>query len=86
MHLLCEGLAEDNTIPTKPPLCKQQSPTQEKQDTINQRALSETMLPLKQKRRKEWTENSYHFTHLTQSPINSNLQKEKNGTKEKIQI
>ena len=46
LHTVCE-LAEDNTIPTKPPISKQQNPTQEKQEAINQRALSETMLPLK---------------------------------------
>ena len=41
------GLAEDSKIPTKPPISKQQSHTQKKQQAINQRALSEKMLPLK---------------------------------------
>ena len=40
-------VAEDNTIPTKPPISKQQSLTQKNQESINQSALSETMLPLK---------------------------------------
>ena len=47
IYALCVGLAKDNAIPTKLPLSKQQSPTQEKQEDINQRHLSETMLPLK---------------------------------------
>ena len=47
IYALCVGLKEDNTIPTKPPISKQQSPTQEKQETINKKALSETMLLLK---------------------------------------
>ena len=46
-NALFVGLVEDNTIPTKPPISKQQSSTQEKQETINQRAFSETILPLK---------------------------------------
>ena len=44
IYALCLGLAEDNTIPTKPSISKQQSPAQEKQEAINQKALSETML------------------------------------------
>ena len=47
IYQLSVGLAEDNAIPTKPPISKQESPTQEKQEAINQRALSETILPLK---------------------------------------
>ena len=34
IYALCVGLAEDNTIPTKPPISKQQSPTHEKQEAI----------------------------------------------------
>ena len=41
------SLADNNTIPTKPPISKQQSPTQEKQEAINQRAFSKIMLLLK---------------------------------------
>ena len=47
----CVGLAEDNKIPTKPPISKQ-SPTQEKQEVINQSVLSETTaIETKKKRR-----------------------------------
>ena len=44
---LSVGTAEDNTIPIKPSISTQQSPTQEKQEAINKRALSETLLQLK---------------------------------------
>ena len=47
IYALCVGLAKENAIPTKPLISKQQSPTQGKQEAINQRALSETMLLLK---------------------------------------
>ena len=47
IYELCVGLARDNTIPTEPPISKQQSPTRKKQEAINQRALSETLLLLK---------------------------------------
>ena len=47
IYALSVGLAEDNKITTKPPILKQQSSTQEKQEAINQRALSKTMLLLK---------------------------------------
>ena len=35
IYALCVGLIEDNTIPTKSPISKQQSLTQEKQEAIN---------------------------------------------------
>ena len=47
IYTLSVGLAEDNTMPTKPLLSKQRCHTQEKQEAINLRALSETILPLK---------------------------------------
>ena len=53
IYVLCVRLAEDHTIPTKSPISKQQSPTQEKREAINQRALSETMLLLKFIRKEE---------------------------------
>ena len=34
IYALCVGLAEDNTIPTKPPIFKQQSSTQEKKEAL----------------------------------------------------
>ena len=47
IYALRVRLAEDNIIPTKLPISKQKSPTQEKQETICLRALSETILLLK---------------------------------------
>ena len=63
-------LTEDNTIFTKPSISKQQSPKQEKQEAINQRALSETMLPLKYKkgkRKEEKTPTILHTQHRAPS-------------------
>ena len=38
IYVLCVRLAEDNTITTKPPISKQQSPTREKQETKTKEA------------------------------------------------
>ena len=47
IYALSVGFEEDNTIPTKHPISKQQGHPQEKQEAINLKTLSETMLPLK---------------------------------------
>ena len=50
MHIRTEcGTLKRLAVPTKTPVIKQQSHTQEEQETTNQRALSETMLSLRKK-------------------------------------
>ena len=61
-------LAEDNTIHTKPPISKQHSLKQEKQESINQRALSE-------ERKGEKNSNISHIQHRTPSIPNPVLTK-----------
>ena len=47
IYALSVELAGDNTTPTKTSISKHESHTQEKQEAINLRVLSETMLLLK---------------------------------------
>ena len=63
------GLAEDNGIPNKPLISKQQSPSQEKQEAINQRALSgkNAAIEVKKKRKEENIPTISHTQHRAPS-------------------
>ena len=52
LYALCVRLAKDNTILTKHPISKQQRPTQEKQESINQKVLSENNAAIEVKKKK----------------------------------